>query len=99
MKDFFTGFVGTLCIAAMLGFVLASVVPMYWSIVVVVAIVVGISRSRSTSGARSRGAAGKSLLGSSDFLCDTCKYNHSSTCSVPDRPNATECEDYKRKGT
>lgn len=32
-----------------------------------------------------------------EFLCDRCKYNHPSTCSLPARPNARECPDYKRK--
>ena len=34
-----------------------------------------------------------------DFLCDSCKYNHASTCSRPERPNAERCDDYKRRGT
>jgi hypothetical protein len=37
--------------------------------------------------------------GGSEFLCDTCKYDHPSACRRPERPNARECPDYKRKGT
>jgi len=34
-------------------------------------------------------------LGSSDFLCDRCKYNHPNTCTRRERPNARTCPDYK----
>ena len=30
------------------------------------------------------------------FLCDTCKYDYGSACTRPERPNATECDDYAR---
>lgn len=36
-------------------------------------------------------------LDGGDFLCDRCKYNHPSTCSRPERPNARTCPDYKGK--
>ncbi len=31
------------------------------------------------------------------FLCDTCKYNHPTTCNNPERPNAKKCDEYTRK--
>jgi len=31
------------------------------------------------------------------FLCDTCRYNHPTSCSRPERPNAKSCEEYTRK--
>ena len=37
-------------------------------------------------------------LDGGDFLCDRCKYNDARYCSRPDRPNATECPDYKELG-
>ena len=37
-------------------------------------------------------------LGLEKILCDTCKYDYGSACTRPDRPNATVCPDYKRKG-
>ena len=37
-------------------------------------------------------------LGLAKILCDTCKYDYGSVCTRPDRPNATVCPDYKRKG-
>ncbi len=37
-------------------------------------------------------------LGLEKILCDTCKYDYGSVCTRPDRPNATVCPDYKRKG-
>ena len=99
MKSFTLGFVGTLCIAAMLGDFIAPIVPMYWGVALTAAIVIGALRARRGATAGADDAGGGALLGSGDFLCDTCKYNHPSTCSVPDRPNATRCDEYKRKGT
>ncbi|NOX97239.1 MAG: hypothetical protein GXO98_04100 [Nitrospirae bacterium] len=31
------------------------------------------------------------------FLCDTCKYDWGNACRRRERPNATQCPDYKRK--
>jgi hypothetical protein len=31
------------------------------------------------------------------FLCDTCKYNHHSTCLNPQRPNVKNCKEYSKK--
>jgi len=33
-----------------------------------------------------------------EFLCDNCRYDHPSTCSHRQRPNATRCPDYRPKG-
>lgn len=33
----------------------------------------------------------------SEFLCDTCRYDHGNACTRPERPNATQCPDYKRR--
>jgi hypothetical protein len=30
-------------------------------------------------------------------LCDTCKYDYPSACRRPERPNAMQCPDYKRR--
>ncbi len=95
MRRFFEGFVATLCIAAMLGFAVQLHSPSYWGLAVIVAFFLGALRAkggRSTSGATSGPSIG------SGFLCDSCKYNHPNTCSLPDRPNATRCADYKRRG-
>ena len=29
------------------------------------------------------------------FLCDSCAYDWGDVCRRPERPNATECDDYK----
>ena len=34
---------------------------------------------------------------SSEFLCDTCRYNDIRDCHRPERPNAVSCEDYLRR--
>jgi hypothetical protein len=31
------------------------------------------------------------------FLCDSCKYDYDRACHRPERPNATACEDYRRR--
>jgi hypothetical protein len=31
------------------------------------------------------------------ILCDTCKYDYGDACKNPQRPNATECDQYSRK--
>ena len=35
-------------------------------------------------------------LGMDDILCDTCRYDHPHACRNPDRPNATDCDEYAR---
>lgn len=37
-------------------------------------------------------------LGAPKLLCDTCKYDYPAACKNPDRPNATVCWEYRRKG-
>ena len=32
-----------------------------------------------------------------EFLCDTCRYDYGDACTRRERPNATECPDYKRR--
>ena len=64
--------------------------PIFWGAVVLLAlviagIVVGSRGPRPT----------RRLLGG--FLCDSCKYNDQRYCSKPERPNAAECDDFKRQ--
>ena len=30
-------------------------------------------------------------------LCDSCRYDYGNVCKRPERPNALQCPDYKRK--
>ena len=41
----------------------------------------------------------KKMLGMNVFLCDTCKWDWRSACHHPERPNATWCPDYEKRGT
>ncbi|HFB06893.1 MAG TPA: hypothetical protein ENJ92_00450 [Chloroflexi bacterium] len=41
---------------------------------------------------------GKKSLGINIFLCDSCKWNWRTACHRPERPNATWCPDYVKKG-
>lgn len=42
--------------------------------------------------------SGKSARGGGgELLCDSCKYNYGNVCSRPERPNATQCPDFKRQ--
>ena len=38
-------------------------------------------------------------LGGSRYLCDSCKFDYDRACHRPERPNATKCPDYERRGT
>ena len=38
-------------------------------------------------------------LGLQGILCDTCKYDYGAACTRPERPNATVCPDYRRRGS
>jgi len=40
----------------------------------------------------------KKSLGMNIFLCDSCKWNWRTACHRPERPNATWCPDYVKKG-
>lgn len=42
------------------------------------------------------GGKGGGMLGGG-FLCDSCKYNDQRYCSRPERPNASQCDEYRRK--
>ena len=39
----------------------------------------------------------RKLIQGDVILCDTCKYDYGSVCTNPDRPNATDCEQYRKK--
>jgi hypothetical protein len=36
-------------------------------------------------------------LGAPKLLCDTCKYDYHTVCLNPQRPNATECSEYRKR--
>lgn len=38
----------------------------------------------------------KVMMAEEEFLCDTCKYDYGSACTRPERPNATQCDDYTK---
>lgn len=87
----------------LLGFLVNSwVAPMlgrtdwYWPVVFVGAVVASLSVRRPTN-ARARSSAGREWFSSSEFLCDSCKYDHPNLCGRSERPNATSCPDYKRQ--
>jgi hypothetical protein len=65
--------------------------PGYWALVLMAAVLAAFLAPRRTSG------GSLSLLGKSEFLCDTCRYNNERDCSRPERPNATRCDEYKRR--
>ena len=41
----------------------------------------------------------KKALGMNIFLCDSCKWDWRSACHHAERPNATWCPDYEKRGT
>jgi len=40
----------------------------------------------------------KRALGMNTFLCDHCKWDWRRACHRPERPNATRCPDYAKRG-
>ena len=40
----------------------------------------------------------KRALGMNIFLCDSCKWDWRGACHNPERPNATWCPDYEKRG-
>ena len=40
----------------------------------------------------------KKMLGLKTILCDTCKWDWRSACHHSERPNATRCADYEKRG-
>ncbi len=40
----------------------------------------------------------KKALGKSLFLCDSCKWDWRGACHNPQRPNATSCREYEKRG-
>lgn len=36
-------------------------------------------------------------MGAPVLLCDTCKYDYHTVCLDPRRPNATQCEEYRKR--
>jgi ribosomal protein L37AE/L43A len=40
----------------------------------------------------------KKALGMNIFLCDSCKWNWRGACRNPERPNATWCSEYEKRG-
>ncbi len=68
--------------------------PDYWLGVLAVAVVCAVlARSPRTADDKPR-----DWVRSGEFLCDSCKYDHPDLCSRPERPNATRCPDYVRRG-
>ncbi|MDD5093158.1 MAG: hypothetical protein PHV74_02115 [Dehalococcoidia bacterium] len=40
----------------------------------------------------------RKFLGMNGILCDTCKWDWRSACHNRERPNATQCKDYEKRG-
>lgn len=39
----------------------------------------------------------RARLGRPRFLCDDCRFDYRDACRRPERPNAIDCPDYKRR--
>jgi len=35
-------------------------------------------------------------LGGARYLCDSCRYDYGDACRRPERPNASECPEYRK---
>ena len=59
----------------------------------------GAMKSKSGPGWKHRMTIGiKRWLGMNIVLCDNCKWNWRGACRNPDRPNATWCPEYEKRG-
>lgn len=63
--------------------------PVFWGALVLLILVL----AGTYVGSRTGGGSHRPLGG---FLCDDCRYDDERYCSRPERPNATECPDYRR---
>lgn len=86
-------FAGPGGIAGFLGVSAAS----YFLTLLVLAVVAALFAPSAGSVADHHEANGSRLGGSSEFLCDTCRYNDVRDCHRTERPNATSCEDYRQR--
>jgi len=39
----------------------------------------------------------RALAAPGAFVCDSCRYDHPRSCRNPERPNATQCDDYRKR--
>ncbi len=69
----------------------------YFLTLLVLAVVVALFAPSAGPVADHHETDGSGLGGSSEFLCDTCRYNDVRDCHRTERPNATSCEDYRRR--
>jgi hypothetical protein len=89
----FLAFVAILCVGGLVSGPLLSLLRVpagaYWTAVFLFALL--------AAGAVAQGAKSSSRHpgGSGEFLCDSCRYNDGRYCSRPERPNATDCPEYR----
>ena len=69
----------------------------YFLTLLVLAVVVALFAPAAAPGSDHHEADDSWPGGSSEFLCDTCRYNDVRDCHRTERPNATSCEDYRRR--
>jgi hypothetical protein len=71
-------------------------IPVLYAVLLLVILLVAIPLGgRLFSGKRVARGPLRFLSGRSEFLCDDCRYNYGNACSRRDRPNATQCPDYR----
>jgi hypothetical protein len=89
-------FAAVLCAGALLSAFVVSFSGaariLYWAVVILLAIAAAAVAKR-----RGAGLLDSFRPAPGEFLCDSCKYNDPRYCRRPERPNASRCEDYKRR--
>jgi len=93
-KKFAVGVLGVFVVSYLLGFPVTSIYVLCPVLLLLAMLVLGTKLSRNYGSSRN---PLRRLLGGTDLLCDDCKYNYHDVCFRRDRPNATQCPDYKRK--
>ena len=94
-KKFVAGAMALLFLASILNFSFPPIFLLFPVLAVGVALILGAEFFRK----KREGVTNpfRVLTGSTEFLCDDCKWNYGTVCTRPERPNATRCPDFKRK--
>ncbi len=69
--------------------------PNWMIAMVIISVVVAYVMPVGGGGESGTSSENRSFLRKSEFLCDSCKYDNNRDCSRPERPNATDCPDFR----
>lgn len=94
LKKFAIGVLALLVLSYLLGIRLGGFYLLFPILLVLAMVFFGVEYFRHRGKSRN---PFRIITGRSEFLCDDCKWNYGNVCTRAERPNATECPDYKPK--